>query len=281
MSTTTTPSRDVRGQTPECPDSGIPAGSVATRAEAPPGRVRASRPLAGISIVLPCYDEEANVADAVRAATRVAERVALEHEIIVVDDGSSDATAAVAAALVEQDRRVRLLVHARNRGYGDALRTGIGAARMPWVFLTDADMQFDLDELEDFLPAAPEADLVVGWRIMRRDPLNRRVNAAAWNWLVRRMFRLPVRDVDCAFKLIRRETLEGVRLEASGAMISTELLVKALAGGARLREIGVHHRARVAGEQSGARLRVVLRAFAELARLRAGLRTAPALRAQA
>src|SRR2546423_7441198 len=145
---------------------------------------------------------------------------------------------------------------------------------MPWVLLTDADLQFDLAELEQFLPAAAHADIVMGWRIARRDPLNRRINASAWNWLVRRMFRLPVRDVDCAFKLIRRELLERFTLEATGAMISTELVVKSLAAGGRLEELGVHHRPRVAGEQSGASPRVVARAFFELARLRRTLHAA-------
>ena len=133
-------------------------------------------------------------------------------------------------------------------------------------------LQFDLRELEDFLPSAQRCDLVVGWRILRQDPINRRLNAAAWNWLVRSLFRLPVRDVDCAFKLVRRELLTACDLQSGGAMISTELLVKCLAAGARLEELGVHHRARVAGEQSGASPRVVLRAFGELARLRSSLR---------
>jgi glycosyltransferase involved in cell wall biosynthesis len=239
----------------------------------PPPSPTVARPLDGVSIVLPCLDEEANVADAVRGATRAAERVALEHEVIVVDDGSTDETAAIVAGLAARDQRVRLLIHAHNRGYGDALRTGFDAACMPWVFLTDADMQFDLAELEGFVPLAEEADLVIGWRIMRRDPLNRRINAAAWNWLVRRMFKLPFRDVDCAFKLIRRDVLTSLELTSGGATISTELLLKALVAGARVREIGVHHRPRVAGEQSGARPRVVARAFRELASLHHACRT--------
>jgi glycosyltransferase involved in cell wall biosynthesis len=230
--------------------------------------------LAGVTIVLPCFNEEANIADAIRYATAAAERCATGHEIVVVDDGSSDETASVAARLAERDRRVRVVVHTRNRGYGDAVRSGIAAARMPWILLTDSDLQFDLSELEDFLPAARDADIVVGWRILRRDPLNRRLNAAAWNWLVRRMFRLPVKDVDCAFKLVRRELLQSFALESTGAMISTELVVKCLARGARLEELGVHHRPRVAGDQSGADLRVIARAFFELARLRRSLHAA-------
>jgi glycosyltransferase involved in cell wall biosynthesis len=231
--------------------------------------------VAGISFILPCFNEAENVEAAIRGAAAAAARCACAHEIIVVDDGSSDATAAIAARLAAQDDRVRVIVHARNRGYGDALRSGIEAATMDWVFLTDADLQFDLDELEWFLPSTAAADLIVGWRIMRQDPVNRRMNAAAWNWLVRRTFGLPVRDVDCAFKLVRRDLLAACDLQAGGAVISTELLVKLLAGGARLKEIGVHHRPRLAGTSSGANPRVVLRAFRELAGLRRALRATP------
>jgi glycosyltransferase involved in cell wall biosynthesis len=230
--------------------------------------------LHGLTIVLPCFNEADNVAGAVRAATAAAERCARHHQIVIVDDGSTDATSPVAAALVARDRRVQLVVHARNQGYGDAVRSGIAAATEPWILLTDADLQFDLDELAGFLPLAARADMVVGWRILRRDPLNRRLNAAAWNWLVRRTFGVPVRDVDCAFKLVRRDLVQPLALRASGAMISTELLVNGLAAGARLEQIGVHHRPRVAGEQSGASPRVVARAFRELLTLRHGLRTA-------
>jgi hypothetical protein len=147
---------------------------------------------------------------------------------------------------------------------------------MPWVFLTDADLQFDLGELADFVPLTADHDLLVGWRILRQDPTHRRMNAGAWNWLVRRVFNLPVRDVDCAFKLVRRELLDDIQLTTNGAMIDTELLARALAAGARLQEVGVHHRPRVAGEQSGANARVILRAFGELIGLRAQLRSLPA-----
>lgn len=241
----------------------------------PTVRKPAPAPLPGLTVVLPCFNEASNVAEAVTAASAAAEANAADYEIVVVDDGSSDRTAEIAAAIAEADRHVRLIVHGTNRGYGDALRSGVRAARMPWVLLTDADLQFDLQELQDFLPAAQDADLVIGWRIARKDPLHRRANAAAWNWLVRRLFNLPVRDVDCAFKLVRRDVVDAIPLTSHGAMISTELLVRALAQGARLQEVGVHHRPRTAGEQSGAAPRVVLRAFHELAHLRHQLRQVP------
>jgi glycosyltransferase involved in cell wall biosynthesis len=235
-------------------------------------RPRPAHTLPGLTVVLPCFNEAGNVAGAIAAATAAAERCAARHQIVVVDDGSSDATATVAAAMAARDARVQLVVHSCNQGYGDALRSGIAAAVQPWTLLTDADLQFDLGELEDFLPVAERADLVVGWRIARNDPLNRRMNAAAWNWLVRRAFTVPVRDVDCAFKLVRTDLLQRLDLQSTGAMISTELIVRALAHGARLEQLGVHHRPRVAGEPSGANPRVVLRAFRELAQLRRALR---------
>ncbi len=256
--------------------SATPTASAERPRWAQAGRETAVR-LPGLSIVLPCFNEEANVADAIRYASAAAAAVASDYEVIVVNDGSTDATAERAAAFAATDQHVRLVVHAVNRGYGDALRSGLDAARMPWIFLTDADLQFDLRELERFVPLAlaGDADLLVGRRAQRQDPLVRRANARAWNWLVRCLFAIPVRDVDCAFKLVRAEALDGVELKASGAMISTELVVRLLARGARLQERDVQHRPRVAGEQSGANPRVVLRAFRELAWLRGELRGHP------
>ena len=225
-------------------------------------------PLEGLSIVLPCFDEEGNVAAVVRAASAAARRAALAHEVIVVDDGSSDDTLAIATSLAATDPAVRVIVHESNRGYGAALRSGIAAARQPWVLLTDGDGQFDLSQLDDFLPYAADHDVLLGHREVRRDPLVRRITAHAWNVLVRAVFGLRVRDVDCAFKLIRRDRLVDLPLVSSGAMISTELLVRLLGDGARLKQLVVRHRPRTAGRQSGNDPRVVLRAFRELATLR-------------
>jgi glycosyltransferase involved in cell wall biosynthesis len=229
-----------------------------------------SRPqkLPGLSVVLPCFNEEDNVEAAVAEALAAARPVSERHEVVVVDDGSSDDTVRKVARLVAANRAVRLLVHPENLGYGAALRTGMDAARLPWVLLTDSDLQFDLTEIESFLPFTETSQLIVGYRIDRKDPFGRRANAKAWNWLVRLLFALPARDVDCAFKLIRRDLLHELELVSSGAVISTELIARSSRSGATLAEIGVHHRPRVAGKQTGANPLVVLRAFRELFRLR-------------
>jgi glycosyltransferase involved in cell wall biosynthesis len=241
-----------------------------------PGPVQS---LPGLTVVLPCFNEAPNVAEAIQQAAWAAVANADRYEIVVVDDGSTDGTGQIAAQVARDLPHIRVVQHERNRGYGAALVSGLQAARMPWVLLTDADLQFDLDQLAEFVPLTDGADIVQGWRITRRDPLHRRVNAGAWNWLVGQAFDLRVRDVDCAFKLIRRDVVADLPLTSTGAMISTELLVRAQARGAHLRQLGVEHRPRVAGEQSGANPRVVLRALGELIRLRRELGATPPVEA--
>jgi glycosyltransferase involved in cell wall biosynthesis len=213
--------------------------------------------------VLPCYDEAANVADAVAEATSAARRCSRTHEVIVVDDGSGDGTAALVEGIAVIDDAVRLVSHPHNLGYGAAVRSGIAATRLPWVLLTDGDLQFRLDELESMLPLARESDLVAGYRVGRADSAGRRAAAYAWNALIRATFDVTIRDVDCAFKLMRGDAVRALALQSEGAMISTELLVRARAAGWRIVEQPVHHRPRTAGRSSGGSPRVVVRAFRE------------------
>jgi glycosyltransferase involved in cell wall biosynthesis len=221
-----------------------------------------------VSIVLPAYDEEPNIEQAIAEATAAAERLFREHEIVVVDDGSHDRTAALVSAAAERDPRVRLISHPENRGYGEALRTGFLESRLEFVFFTDADLQFDLNELEEFLQYAGTVDVVAGYRLNRQDRLQRRLMAYAWNLLVRVLFYVPVRDIDCAFKLFDRRVLQEVHIESVGAMVNTELMVKLGRAGASVVEVGVHHRPRRAGKARGANPQVILTAFREVRRMR-------------
>ena len=228
-----------------------------------PAAVAPELRLPGVTVVLPCFDEEPNIARAVAEALAAGGRCAWAVEVVVVDDGSRDRTRAAAELLASLDARVRVVVHDSNRGYGAALRSGIAASRMPWVLLTDADLQFDLEQLDTLLERARESDLVAGYRIHRQDAWPRRAAARAWNLLMRWTFAVPVRDVDCAFKLVRGPLLRALELRSDGAMISTELYVAARQAGWRIAEVGVQHRPRLAGDATGANVKVVMRAFAE------------------
>lgn len=221
-----------------------------------------------VSVVLPTFDEEPNVRQAIEEVTAAAERLFLDHEVLVVDDGSTDGTRAVVQALAERDPRIRVLVHPRNLGYGEALRTGFLASRLDHVFMTDSDLQFDPREVELLLPYAGRVDVVAGYRLNRCDPRARRALGYAWNILIRALFYVPVRDIDCAFKLFDRRVLERIDLQSVGAMVNTELMVKLARRGASVVEVGVHHRPRRAGKARGASPRVVATAFRELVRIR-------------
>ncbi len=226
-----------------------------------------------LSLFFPMYDEEANVEESVRRGVATLSGLVEDFEVIVVDDGSGDRTAAIAERLCASDPRVRLVRHGGNRGYGAALKSGFVSAKKELVFFTDGDLQFDLGELELLLSEIDAADVVVGYRIARRDPAHRKLNAFLWNRLTRLVLGLHVRDVNCAFKLLRRSALERIgTLEADGAMISAEMMVKFERAGVRIREVGVHHFPRGSGRQTGANPSVILKAFGELLALREKLR---------
>ncbi len=225
-----------------------------------------------ISAALPAYNEEANLTRTIGALIPVMESLTDDYEIIVVDDGSRDRTAEVAKGFAAQNPHVRLVQHKVNQGYGAALYTGFTAATKDLVFMTDSDAQFDVRELAKFLPLLAEADLVIGYRAPRRDPFVRRLNGWGWTLLGNLLFGYVARDVDCAFKLFRREILDHVDIHSRGATFSLEFLVRARRAGYRVREIPVTHLPRTAGKQTGARLDVIARAFRELLMVRRQLK---------
>src|SRR5579864_7557844 len=228
--------------------------------------------LAEISAVLPAFNEASNLERSVSSVAAALQQHARAFEIIVVDDGSRDDSATVLERLKPQYPTLRVIRHPQNRGYGAALRSGFDAARLNWIFLMDADNQFDANEIGLLLAQAAAADIVAGYRLRRRDPLPRRLNALAFFTLVRILFGRLVRDVNCAFKLMRRDLISRMDLHSEGALINTELLVLARQMQARIVEVPVHHYPRTAGKQTGANPRVVLRAFGELFAFRAEMR---------
>ncbi len=233
-------------------------------------------PVSELSLFLPAHDEKDNLERTVCSARSALDRLKLARsEVIIIDDGSTDGTGALAEKLVAEDSVVRAVHHPRNLGYGAALRSGFSAARYEWVCWTDSDGQFDLAELGKLVSYADDYDVVVGYRARRADNAVRRINTYLWNLLVRAVFRLDVRDVDCAFKLVRRSCLKKVPpLECEGALLSTELLVRLEQAGFKRKEVGVTHLPREAGRPSGASPRVIAKAFLELARRRKAIGTA-------
>ncbi|MBV9357706.1 MAG: glycosyltransferase family 2 protein [Chloroflexi bacterium] len=224
----------------------------------------------GISAVLPAYNEEAIIERTVRHVAGVLAGLTERYEVVVVNDGSRDATAGVLTALAEQepDLPLRVVTHAANRGYGAALASGFDAAREELIFLTDGDKQFDVGELRSFLPdMRDDVDLVIGWRRNRADPPLRLLNAWGWKLLVNSLFGYTARDIDCAFKLFRRRVWESLTVHARGATFSAEFIIKARRLGFRVIELPVSHFPRTAGSPTGARPDVIVRAFRELFQL--------------
>ncbi len=224
--------------------------------------------MSSLSVVLPAYNEEANVESAVEGVSSVAQQLGMDYEIILVNDGSADRTGEIARELMQRIPNFRLVEHYPNRGYGGALRAGFAAAMGDLIAFVPADNQFDFREISRLLERLDEADIVSGYRAERQDTFIRKLNGFGWNTLVRLLFGYLCRDIDCGFKLFRREVLERVTIVSDGAMIDTEFLAGARARGFRIAEVPVTHLPRVAGEATGANLKVIAKAFRDLVRFR-------------
>jgi len=225
-----------------------------------------------LSLVFPAFNEAGNLPALLASATAIGEALELEFEIVIVDDGSRDRSRELLDASCAVNPRIRAVHHPSNRGYGAALRSGLREARGDLVFFSDADLQFDLGEIRHLLEHAEEFDIVAGYRAPRRDPWIRRFIAGVWGATVRRLFDLPVQDIDCAFKVFRREVLDAIPIESIGAFVNTEILARASAAGFAIKQVPVTHRRRQSGRQSGAHPLVIARALVELAQLYDDLR---------
>lgn len=228
----------------------------------------ATRRLGSLTVFFPCYNEEKNVERTTAAALQACRRLADDFEIIIVNDGSTDRTAELADRLAAEHPQVRAVHNSPNLGYGGALQRGYREATKEWVFYTDGDGQFDFEEIEKLIPLLDEYDVVSGYRLDRCDPWVRKLNAWCWTKLVNLLLGMRLRDIDCAYKIFPRRLFEQIELWSMGALIDAEVLAKAARLGYRIGQVGVHHYPRTVGQQTGANLRVILRAFQELFRLR-------------
>lgn len=217
-----------------------------------------------LSVILPAYNEEALITNTVSTIMSVLTTWMDNFEVIVVNDGSKDQTGRMVAQLASYDRRIRLINHPVNKGYGAALVTGFESVTKELAFFMDSDGQFDIRDLVRFFPLIEEYGAVLGYRIDRQDTWMRKLNAWSWKKLVGFIFGVHVRDIDCAFKLFRAEFFRTHRLETRGAMINAEILYKLASAGYTFAEVGVQHLPRRAGKATGARPSVILRALCEL-----------------
>jgi len=225
-----------------------------------------------ISVFFPCYNEQDNITRVVEQALTVLEKLNADFEVIIVNDGSADSTGQIADEIAGQKDRVKVVHHGTNLGYGAALQSGFKAAAKELVFYTDGDGQFDINEMPPLLRLMEQYDIVSCYRLNRQDNLVRKINGWCWTKLVCLLFGMKIRDIDCAFKLYKREIFDNIKVVSTGALIDAEILARAVRKGYRITQQGIHHYPRTAGAQTGANLRVILRAFKELLRLRSQIR---------
>jgi len=196
----------------------------------------------GLSFFFPAFNDGGTIASLVIRAVQVASRLTPDYEVIVVNDGSSDATAEIAEELARTYPCVRVIHHPENRGYGGALRTGFAAATKDLIAYTDGDAQYDPAELEVLWNRlTPDADMVNGFKISRADPMHRIVIGRIYHHTVKLLFNLHVRDVDCDFRLMRREIFDRVKLERDTGVICLEMMRKIQDAGFRILEVPVSH----------------------------------------
>jgi len=223
---------------------------------------------------MPAYNEEANLPGMIADVVAIMQPRFADFEIVVTNDGSKDRTGDVLRELALQYPQLKPVDHTVNQGYGAAVFTALSNATKDVIFFTDSDRQFKLEEVDRLTPHLAEADLVVGYRSPRRDPPVRVLFGHGWSALVTLLFGYTARDIDCAFKLMRRTVIDRLKddITSGGATFSAEFLVRARQAGFKIAEVPIEgHRPRVAGNPTGANLRVITRAFKELLQFRVGL----------
>jgi glycosyltransferase involved in cell wall biosynthesis len=220
-----------------------------------------------ISAFFPAYNDWGTIASMVVLVHRVLEQLTDDFEVIVVNDASPDHVGEILAELTARYPRLRIVTHDRNRGYGGALKSGFAAASKTWVFYTDGDAQYDVRELRDLWARRQGQDVVNGYKIHRSDPWYRAVIGRMYHHFVSRLFRIPVRDVDCDFRLIRREVLERIALTEDSGLICVELMAKIARTHCRIAQVPVHHFHRLHGKSQFFNFSRVLRVFLQMIKL--------------
>lgn len=221
-----------------------------------------------LSLVLPCFDEEANIERVVRDAFAWFQSSGIDGEVVVTNDGSRDRTEEILERLKKEFPHLKVVHHTVNRGYGAALTSACDSATKEFIAFIDSDGQFQSSDLQLLLPHLKNFSFVTGYRKKRADPLPRIINAALYGFLLRAYVGLRVRDVNCAMKVFRSDLWLKIRPEATGALFNAEVFLALQELGIPWKEVPVPHYPRTAGRQTGAKLSVIFRMFRELAHLK-------------
>jgi len=231
-------------------------------------RTDLNMPKPSVSIFYPCYNDWGTIGSMALLTLRTVEKLGIDYDITIVDDGSDEQTLSVLDKIGTQYPDINIIKHDKNKGYGGALRTGFAAATKEWIFYTDGDAQYDVQELELLLEkAGPDVDLVQGYKIQRNDPLHRIIIGRIYHWIVKIAFGLPVRDTDCDFRLMRREMFDHFTLASTSGTICAEMMKKIHRGGFRITEVPVHHYERAFGKSQFFNFRRLIRVAKQLIQL--------------
>lgn len=224
--------------------------------------------LKSLSVFMPAFNEEDSITSTVEGVVTVLKELRIDWELLVINDGSKDKTAQVVKELEKKFPGVRLINHEKNEGYGAALKTGFREAKYPWVAFVDSDGQFDFSEIKKLIDETGEADIILGYRLNRADPFQRRIFTWGWKMLAMVLLGLNVKDYSCGFKLIKKKVIEDISpIESEEKVTQIEMLIKAKKKGYKFAEVGVHHFPRTAGVSTGANISVVLKSFSDMLKL--------------
>ena len=222
--------------------------------------------LTSLSVFFPIYNEAENIPLLIERAQEIIPQIAKEYELILINDGSSDGSQLIIEDLARKNKNVRAIHHPKNLGYGEVLKTGIKESQYQWIFFTDADLQFDLGELSRFIPFVDKYKAIIGYRHKRVEGFGRAFNAELFKIYIDLLFRIHVRDIDCAFKLIDAELLKSLKLNSGSAFTSAEILYRLKKKRVKFKEIPVAHYPRLYGKATGANLKVIVKACYEALR---------------
>lgn len=219
--------------------------------------------LKSLSVFFPVYNEEANLEVLINQALRIIPTLAKRYELLIIDDGSIDSSLKIAKKLSKNNQFIKVISHATNKGYGEVLKTGIKKSQFEWIFWTDSDLQFDLAELANFAKEAEKYEAIIGFRKKRVEGFIRNLNANLFKLYIDLLFRIHVKDIDCAFKLFRTGSLKELKLTSGSAFTSAEILYRLKKKNVKFKELAVSHYPRLYGQATGAKPKVILKACYE------------------